>query len=129
LLDQRALALAMAVMTQVHVGLARYDYLANELKTAGDYHNTQSEIYRQIMASYDSGRVSRQTLIRERMNKAISDVKYDIAYADLQNAYANVFAAIGADPFDADLRGDEPVVEMAASLRSLWLSRGDTRSQ
>ena len=46
--------------------------------------------------------ISEQTLIREEMNTLVAEVKYDIAYAGLQNAFGNVYASMGLDPF-----GDE----------------------
>ena len=32
----------------------------------------------------------------------VAEVKYDIAYSDVENAYASIFAAIGIDPFPID---------------------------
>ena len=32
----------------------------------------------------------------------IAEVKFDIAYAELENSYASIFAALGLDPYDAD---------------------------
>ena len=29
----------------------------------------------------------------------VAEIKYDIAYSDVENAYAGIFAAIGVDPF------------------------------
>ena len=123
LLDARAKAMAMAVMTQVEVSVARFEHLRGELNTARKYHDTQRAILDKIRASHKAGRVSQQTFIRERMNTVVSDVKYDIANADLQNAYANLYASVGADPFSPDLKGDESVAKMAKALKTLWESR------
>jgi len=125
LLEKRALALSMAIMTQVYVSRARYDHFQRELDTAAQYHGIQSRILDQIRAGARAGRVSKQTLIREEMNTLVAQARYDIAYADLQNAFANIYASMGLDPFAADLRGDENVGDMAVSLKALWESRGD----
>jgi len=125
LLRQRALALTMAIMTQVNVSRARYHFLRRELATASEYYGIQRKILDQIRAGARADTVSQQTLIREEMNTLVAEVKYDIAYADLQNAYANVFTSVGLDPFGPDLAGDESVAKLARSLEVLWVQRGD----
>ena len=123
-LDQQALALTMAVMTQVHVSLARFELEKRRVETMRDYHGVQSKIMNQINAGYRAERVSRQTYIREQMNKIVAEAKFDIALADLQNAFANMHASMGIDPYGPDVRGDENVVTLANKLRSHWQARG-----
>jgi hypothetical protein len=50
-------------------------------------------------------------------------VKYDIAYADAQNAYANLFASMGIDDFGPDVTGREDVAKLRTSLAGLWEGR------
>ncbi|MGJ3626827.1 hypothetical protein AB5I41_07985 [Sphingomonas sp. MMS24-JH45] len=57
------------------------------------------------------------------MNTLVSEVRYDIAYADAQNAYANLHAAMGLDSFTPDAMRDAPVRDVAARLHDLWSSR------
>ena len=64
----------------------------------------QRGIVKQIRASHSEGLASEQTLIREEMNTLASQVSSDIAYADLQNAYANIYASMGIDPYADDLK-------------------------
>lgn len=125
LLDARALALTMAIMTQVDVSRARYRFLRRELATSSEYYGIQKRILDQIRAGAEADTVSRQTLIREEMNTLVAEVRYDIAYADLQNAYAAIFTTIGLDPFGLDITGEESVADLARSLEALWASRGD----
>lgn len=125
LLDARALALTMAIMTQVDVSRARYRFLRRELATSSEYYGIQKRILDQIRAGAEADTVSRQTLIREEMNTLVAEVRYDIAYADLQNAYAAIFTTIGLDPFGLDVTGEESVADLARSLEALWASRGD----
>jgi outer membrane protein TolC len=123
LLRQRELALTMAVMTQVHVSRARLGHFTEELETAEQGHAVQGRILEQIRAGYAAGAISQQTRLREEMNTLVAEVKYDIAYADAQNAYANLYASMGLDEFGADLTGKEDVKSLAASLANLWRSR------
>lgn len=123
LLQQRELALTMAVITQVHVARARFGHLSEELATASHQMEVQDKIMRQIDAGYRAGAMSQQTRLREEMNTLVAEVKYDIAYADAQNAYANLFAAMGIDNFTPGLTGREDVRTLSGSLATLWKER------
>ena len=125
LLNTRALALTMAVATQVRVSMARYENTRELFDSRAEYAQVQRDINRQIAAATRAGRTSRQTQLREELNTIVSEILYDRAYADLQSSFANVYASTGLDPFAPDLSGDEPVADLAASLRALWSSRGD----
>ena len=123
LLDQRALATTMAVMTQVHVSLSRFEIAKRRLATTRQYHTVQSEILTQTVATHQSSRGSKQNLIRERMNEIVSEAKYDLALADLQNAFANIYASMGLDPFGATARSDDSVSELSKHLKQHWSTR------
>ena len=122
-LQARELATAMAVMTQVHVARARYTLYTSELDTARHAHAVQARIMGQIDGGYKAGAISQQTLLREQMNTLVSEVRYDIAYADAQNAYANLYAAMGIDGFTPEVTRDDPVRALAGSLQSMWTRR------
>lgn len=98
MLEARRLTLSMAIMTQVYVAFAQYEFARNEFKTASEYYNTQDKILKQILSADKTNTISQQSVIREEMNMVIAEVKYDIAYSDLENSYAGIFAALGLDP-------------------------------
>ncbi len=123
LLRQRELALTMAVLTQVHVARARFAHLSEELSTASHQMRIQDKIMTQIRAGHKAGAMSQQTLLREEMNTLVAEVKYDIAYADAQNGYANLFGSMGIDDFGPDLTGRENVQTLRGSLSKLWDDR------
>lgn len=127
LLDKRALAITMAIMTQVHVSRARYAHSRRLYFTAAKHLRIQNEILRQIRTSAAADQASEQTLIREEMNTLASRVKRDIAYAELQNAYANIYSAMGLNPYSNESELSGTVDDVSASLKSLWIERG-TRS-
>ena len=125
LLDQEALALAMAITTQVHVSHARYLQAEKRLKTVAEQRGVQSQILEQIRAAASAEQVSEQTAIREEMNTLVAEVRHDMAYADLQNAYAGLYGVLGADPVEGGFSPDESLDGLAARLRETWNSRGD----
>lgn len=120
LVRQRALALTMAVVTQVHVGASRYEVARQRLETQRKYFEVSSNILEQIESGYKTRKVSFQNFVREKMNSIVAEAQYDIALADLQNAYGVVFASIGQDTFgDVDTR-EVSVTELAEHLQGHW---------
>lgn len=125
LLKTRGLALTMAVMTQVHVSRIRFMHSKKELATSKEYLDVQSRLVDQMRAEAAADRISKQTLIREEMNTLVAEAKRDIAYATLQNAYANLFSSMGLDPYAWELDRGQSLADLSAQLRNLWLERGD----
>jgi len=123
--DQRALAMTMAIMTQVRVAHVRYEYLRRSAKTSAEYFYVQSQIRNKVRASARADATSEQTLIREELNTLVASAQYDIAYADLQNAFATIYSSIGVDPFGDFLDTSAGVDELAEALRNTWRARGD----
>lgn len=125
LLDARALALTMAVMTQVHVSNIRYMNASKELVTAREYFDVQSRLVKQMRSEATAERISEQTLIREELNTLVAEVKRDIAFASAQNAFATIYTSVGLDPHASDVSTTMSVSELSQNLRGLWLERGD----
>jgi len=86
-------------MTQVHISLVQYGYSQREYRTASDFYKTQQKILKQIESGIETNTVTEQSLIREEMNMMVAEVRYDIAYSNVENAYGNIFASLGIDPF------------------------------
>jgi outer membrane protein TolC len=125
LLDQRALAVTMAIMTQVHVSRARYAHADRELRTHADYLNVQNDILAQVRAQAATDKAGEQALIREEMNALLAEVRFDLAHAQLQSAFAGVYSALGLDPIDNTVSLDSDVKTLTSSIEKLWRKRGD----
>ena len=121
----QALAMTMAVFTQVHAARARFAHSSEILHDASDSYSIQKKILAQVKSSASENAASEQALIREEMNTLLSSVRYDVAYADLQNAFANVYSSVGIDPFGENISGNESVKVLSQALRSTWVERGD----
>lgn len=122
-LDARSLSVAMAVMTQVHISRARYSHLQKSYATAAALSDVSQRILKQVRSETSAQTTSEQILIREEMNALLADAKLDMAYADLQNAYANIYASIGVDPFPPNLNTNDNVAMVSAQLRDMWTGR------
>jgi outer membrane protein TolC len=126
-IEERALAITMAIIAQVHTSRLKYVHHARELQTHNRYLHVQRSLLGQIRSELAAGKVSEQTLLREEMNTLVAEVKRDIAHANLQNAFANVYASIGLDPYTGAVDLAQPVSAIAANLRRTWLERGGPR--
>lgn len=115
-LDAQRLALSMAILTQVHISIAQYEHSTEEFQTAADYFNTQQSILQQIYAAEQANSISEQTVIREEMNTLIAEVRYDVAYAEIENAYANTYSAIGFDPVPFGV-GQQSIKELTETIK------------
>jgi outer membrane protein TolC len=116
-LNQKALAVTMVVMTQVHVSRIRYRHYLEELATAKDYLKAQTELVRQLRAQQSAELIGEQTLIREEMNELVGEVQRDIAHGNVQNAASNLLVSMGLDvqARDVDLALD--VGSLSSHLR------------
>ncbi|MBX9927161.1 MAG: TolC family protein [Hyphomicrobiaceae bacterium] len=126
-LDARALAVTMAVITQVHVSRIRYLQYSKELATASEFLDVQRRLVGLMRAEASADRISEQTLIREEMNTLVAEAKRDIAHAGLQNAFASVYASMGLDPYVGAYDPSINVKSLAARLRGTWVERGLTK--
>ena len=123
LLKRRGLALALAIATQVHVSKVRFIHAQREYATASEYLSVQRRLLNKISDSAAVERASRQTLIRERMNTLVAQVRRDVAYANVQNTYANIFAGIGMDTFSSYEHSRLPLSELTSKVREVWQGR------
>jgi len=125
LLDARALALTQAIATQVYVSNKRFHSLQDETRVARDNHRVSKQIFSQASKEFETGIGSEREAVRENLNAILASLRYGATYAEMQGAFANVYASVGLDPFDGSMTGNESVVQLAGSLRQLWRERGD----
>lgn len=122
-LEQRALATTMVVMTQVYVSRTRYTHFRNELETAKQYADVQAKLVEQLRAETASGALGDQTLIREEMNLLVAEVERDVAVANLENSSANLLVSMGLDLQPKEINLGLGVAELAGDLKALWSDR------
>lgn len=126
LLDARALALTQAIATQVYVSNKRFHSLQREVETARQHYNVSNEIYLQARDEFQSGLGSQRDYVRENLKAILAGLRYNAIYAEMQGAFANVYAAVGLDAYDGTPSKNESVNKVATVLRKMWRERGDT---
>lgn len=128
LLDQRALALTMAIMTQIHVSRARYNHFTHEQTTAADYLATQRNLVRLLRSEHAAGKISEQTLLREELNELVAELRADMMASHVEQAKAAIVTALGSDLVDPEIAVDASVTTIADELRRLWWQRSSMAS-
>ncbi len=118
-LDVQSLALTMTIMTQVHVAVAQYEAALEDVKLTQRYFETQMKIAAHVHQSWGLNRLSEHMVIREKVQGLLAELRYEMALAKLEMAYANLLAAIGEDPFPVNL-SDEEVDKLAQDLQQRW---------
>ena len=125
LIDSKALAMTMVIITQVQVSRVRHQHFARELETAKDFLDVQTKLVQQLRASAQADSIGEQTLIREELNLVVAEAKRDVMLANLHTSAANVFSSMGLDLQASEIDHALGVKDLAQRLASLWGSRGN----
>jgi len=121
LLDQQVLALTMAIITQVHVSASKYEISKRRLDTMTKYQQVTDNILDQTTAGYKARKVSYQNFVREKMNSIVAQSRYDVARAEMQNSFANIYSSIGIDTYGQINAKESTVKELEAHLQKHWI--------
>ena len=119
----------MAVMTQVGVARTRYESLTEEYVTASDGAMVQSDILGQVESLAQASSASKQTLVRERMNGILSEARRDAVMAEMAEASAHIYTALGYDPYSANIDGTEDLQTITEDLKAIWTERSRNTAQ
>ncbi|WP_063332092.1 TolC family protein [Marinomonas sp. TW1] len=119
----RQQAMVMAIVTQIHVARARFIRISQELNTIRKNHDVQSRIVALTEAGYRTKQISQRQLVVEKMNEILDEISYDSAYADLQNAYASLYASMGLANLNITISDDADIEELTQKLKEHWTQR------
>ena len=115
---QRTRALAVAVILQAEVALARLQHAQGEYRTLGKLASVQRQLSGQLANLRQVGRAGTQAVTRERMNTLLAEARRDTAYGELQGAYATVLTSFGHDTLDLESVAGQSVDHLAARIRA-----------
>lgn len=94
---EQNLALSMAVLSQVHLSIIKFNQAKKEYLLSKDYLNVADDIYKLVEVENDLNINSRLVLIKEKLNHILATLRYSSSYANVQNSYGRIFASIGVD--------------------------------
>ncbi|CAO3437994.1 TolC family protein [Azospirillum doebereinerae] len=94
----RRQALSMAVLSQVRVAMLQFRELNQEFGLTAEQADLDSRIRSQYANVGDAGQIGELGVIQAEVTTLLSDLRRDLVYADLHNAYARVMVSAGVDP-------------------------------
>ena len=83
----------------------------------------QADILDQVESLAKASSASKQTLIRERMNSILSDARRDAVMAEMAEASAHIYTALGHDPYSTGIDSSLDFQVITENLKSLWTDR------
>jgi outer membrane protein TolC len=95
LAKQQKLALSMAVVSQVHLSMIELAQAKKEYELSEEYFGVAKEIYNIIENENTLDVNGKLSLIKEKLNFLISNLRLSSSYANVQNAYGKVITSIG----------------------------------
>lgn len=99
----RRQAMSIAVLAQLHVANANYREARQRFQTSQELAGIDEQIVEQLRNRYQADGLGELALIQGELNVLHAELERDLAYADLRNAYGQIFASAGLDPLPAEL--------------------------
>lgn len=93
--QEQHMAISMAVLTQVHLATIRYQESAEGWDSANQYYGVTRSISDITEKASMNMIGSKQQVARGKLSKLIANVKRDMAFAELQNSYGNLYFTMG----------------------------------
>ncbi|MES2821623.1 MAG: TolC family protein [Pseudomonadota bacterium] len=113
----RRQAMSMAVLAQLYVANANYQEARRQFQTSQQLAGLDRQIAEQLRNRRQADGIGELELIQGELNNLQANLRRDLAYAELRNAYGQVFASAGLDPLPAQLPSDS-LNEIAGALAS-----------
>lgn len=98
---EQTLAMAVAVLAQVHLARSQIEDDVYAFMLADNYYGVTKRINDQVKAARLAQTVGEMDEIREDMNLLLASVRRDLAYVDLQSSYGRLMTSIGIDLVDS----------------------------
>lgn len=103
----RRQALSMAVLSQVRVATLQFRELNQEFALSSDQADIDARILRQYAHGGEAGQTGELGVIQAEVAALLSDLRRDLVFADLHNAYARVMVSAGVDPLPGTVPADD----------------------
>lgn len=92
---EQHMAVSMAILTQVHLAAIRYQESLEGWDSANQYYTVTRKIS-DITEKANANMIgSKQQVAREKLSRLIANVKRDMAFAEIQNSYGNLYFTMG----------------------------------
>lgn len=99
----RRQALSVAVLSQVRVAMLLFRELDQEFGLTAEQADLDDRILTQYANSGQAGQTGELGVIQAEVTGLLSDLRRDLVFADLHNAYARVMVSAGVDPLPGNM--------------------------
>lgn len=122
----RRQAMSIAVLAQLYVANANYREALRQFKTNQQLSDIDGQIVGQLRNRYQAAGLGELELIQGELNTLQADLRRDLSYADLRNAYGQIFASAGLDPLPDEVQSTEvqSIATALANREAAW-AEGD----
>ncbi len=114
--EARRLAVSMAVLVQGHVSWINYRNALKDFETAQALRDVDARLRDQFAARGRAAATGDLPVIQGELALLLSDLRRDLAYAEVNNAAGAILLSIGADPLPATVP-DGSLETLAAAIR------------
>lgn len=121
IIEARRLALAMTVLSQVHVGHQQLARAQQVYQQAEKLDNIEQRIYGHITQAVAENALSPLDHIQARLSAIQSEMNRYLAYAGMQNATANLYVSLGLSPLP-DALDSHDLETVASAIRDVMAS-------
>ncbi|PAU55588.1 TolC family protein [Pseudomonas sp. PICF141] len=111
----RRQAMSIAILAQLYVANANYREAMRQFKTNQQLSDIDGQIVGQLRNRHQAAGLGELDLIQGELNTLQADLRRDLSYADLRNAYGQIFASAGLDPLPDEVQSTE-VQSIATAL-------------
>ncbi|MGO4324274.1 MULTISPECIES: TolC family protein [Pseudomonas] len=122
----RRQAMSIAVLAQLYVANANYREALRQFKTSQQLADIDGQIVGQLRNRHEAAGIGELDLIQGELNTLQADLRRDLAYADLRNAYGQIFASAGLDPLPNQVQSTavQSIATALANREAAW-AQGD----
>jgi len=118
----RRQAMSMAILAQLYVANANFQEAARQFSTSEQLAVLDQQIAEQLRNRHQAQGIGELELIQGELNLLQANLRRDLAYADLRNAYGQVFASVGLDPLPEELASHriDDIAQALAEREAQW---------
>ncbi|VVP53422.1 hypothetical protein PS862_05538 [Pseudomonas fluorescens] len=120
----RRQAMSVAVLAQLYVANANYREALHQFQTNQELSSIDGQILGQLRNRHQAASLGELDLIQGELNTLQADLRRDLSYADLRNAYGQIFASAGLDPMPEEVHSTEvqSIATALANREAAWAS-------
>ncbi|MNF35402.1 Outer membrane efflux protein [compost metagenome] len=118
----RRQAMSMAVLAQLYVANANFNEAQRQFQTGQELADLDTQIVEQLRNRHQAQGIGELELIQGELNALQADLRRDLAYAEMRNAYGQLFSSVGMDPLPSQLPSDElgVIAQALADSETRW---------